>query len=162
MHWSPERKIHSQDSLLDIVSGWRLQGLRCVFTNGCFDILHEGHVRYLSEARSLGDRLVVGLNADESVKRLKGPTRPVNPERSRALVVAALASVDAVVLFGEDTPAVLIEKLSPDILVKGGDWPVDQIAGAGWVLAHGGKVFSLQFHDGFSTTSLMQKIQSKP
>ncbi|MBP8726441.1 MAG: D-glycero-beta-D-manno-heptose 1-phosphate adenylyltransferase [Saprospiraceae bacterium] len=162
MHWSPERKIHTQDALLDIVSGWRRQGLRCVFTNGCFDILHEGHVRYLSEARGLGDRLVVGLNADESVRRLKGPSRPVNREGSRALVVAALAAVDAVVLFGEDTPAGLIEKLSPDILVKGGDWPADQIAGADWVLSHGGKVFSLQFHDGFSTTSLMQKIQSKP
>ncbi|MCC6753398.1 MAG: D-glycero-beta-D-manno-heptose 1-phosphate adenylyltransferase [Saprospiraceae bacterium] len=162
MHWSPERKIHSQQSLEAVVSEWKRQGLICVFTNGCFDILHEGHVRYLSEARALGDRLIVGLNSDEGVKRLKGSSRPVNSQSSRAIVVAALASVDAVVVFGEDTPAGLIQHLTPNILVKGGDWPVDQIAGAEWVIAHGGKVFSLQFHDGFSTTTLLQKIQSKP
>ena len=136
------------------------EGKRIVFTNGCFDILHRGHVTYLAEARKLGDLLVVGVNSDASVKRLKGPERPINNENDRSYVLSQLKSVDFTEIFAEDTPLNLILKVRPKILVKGGDWKIDQIVGAKEVLADGGDVFSLNFVDGYSTTSIIQKIQA--
>ncbi|HMQ75619.1 MAG TPA: D-glycero-beta-D-manno-heptose 1-phosphate adenylyltransferase [Flavobacteriales bacterium] len=139
---------------------WRVKGDRIVFTNGCFDILHRGHVNYLEEAAQLGDRLVVGINSDASVRRLgKGPDRPLNDELSRALVVAALRCVDAVVIFDEDTPLELITAIQPDVLAKGGDWKPEQIVGADVVKARGGSVHSLKLVDGFSTTALVERIR---
>ncbi len=135
------------------------KGKRIVFTNGCFDILHRGHVTYLSEARKLGDLLVVGLNADASVKRLKGPERPINNEKDRQYVLSELKAVDFVEIFTEDTPLSLILTVKPKILVKGGDWKIDQIVGAKEVIHDGGDVFSLNFVDGYSTTNLIHKIQ---
>jgi len=134
---------------------------RVVFTNGCFDILHVGHARYLKDAKALGDILVVGVNADSSVKRLKGPERPIQTENDRAELIASLGSVDFVTLFEEDTPRELIEKIAPDVLVKGGDWPVDKIEGSKFVLARGGEVKSLPFHPGHSTTSLIERIDKR-
>jgi D-beta-D-heptose 7-phosphate kinase/D-beta-D-heptose 1-phosphate adenosyltransferase len=139
---------------------WRMKGDRIVFTNGCFDILHRGHVEYLQEAAALGDRLVVGLNSDTSVRRQnKGPERPLNDEQSRAKVLAALRLVDAVIIFEEDTPLELIQAIGPDVLVKGGDWSEDRIVGAPLVRAHGGSVHSLKLVDGFSTTALVERIR---
>ena len=134
---------------------------KIVFTNGCFDILHRGHVAYLNEAKALGDVLVVGLNSDASVKRLKGSERPVNSEQDRKFVLENLKSVDFVEVFSEDTPLNLIKKVMPNILVKGGDWKIEQIVGSKEVLANGGQVLSLNFIDGFSTTSTINKIQNK-
>ncbi len=134
---------------------------RVVFTNGCFDILHVGHARYLRDAKMLGDVLVVGVNTDSSVKRLKGPERPIQNENDRAELLASLACVDFVTLFDEDTPRELIEKIAPDILVKGGDWPVEKIEGSKFVLARGGEVKSLPFHPGHSTTSLIERIDKR-
>ena len=131
-----------------------------IFTNGCFDILHVGHVRYLQEARALGDILVIGLNSDSSVKRLKGNERPVQQEQDRAEILAALLSVDYVCLFSEDTPLELIKKVHPNILVKGGDWAVEKIVGSDFVISHGGSVKSLPFHQGRSTTGIINKIVS--
>lgn len=135
------------------------QGKRIVFTNGCFDILHRGHVTYLAEARKLGDLLVIGLNSDASVKRLKGPERPINNEGDRQYVLSQLKSVDFVEIFTDDTPLELIKKINPKVLVKGGDWKIDQIVGAKEVIANGGDVFSLNFVDGYSTTNIIHKIQ---
>jgi D-beta-D-heptose 7-phosphate kinase/D-beta-D-heptose 1-phosphate adenosyltransferase len=137
----------------------RLNGHRIVFTNGCFDILHEGHVRYLADARSLGDLLIVGINSDASVSRLKGAERPINGQESRSRVLASLEVVDLVVVFDTDTPEELIHLIRPDILVKGGDWSVDQIVGGAFVNSYGGEVKSLPFHTGFSTTGLVEKIR---
>ena len=134
-----------------------LMGKKIVFTNGCFDILHLGHVQYLSQAKDLGDILVIGLNSDLSVKRLKGETRPVNPEHARALVLAALQFVDYVILFEEGTPFELIQKIIPDVLVKGGDYQKDQIVGADIVTANGGEVVVLDFVDGYSTTHIINQ-----
>ncbi|MBL7953139.1 MAG: D-glycero-beta-D-manno-heptose 1-phosphate adenylyltransferase [Flavobacteriales bacterium] len=142
------------------VNIWRMKGDRIVFTNGCFDILHRGHVEYLQEAAALGDRLVIGLNSDSSVRRLgKAADRPLNDQDSRAKVLAALRLVDAVVIFDQDTPLELIQVLGPDVLVKGGDWKADQIVGANVVTARGGEVRSLKLVDGFSTTALVEKIR---
>ena len=135
------------------------KGRKIVFTNGCFDILHKGHVSYLSEAKKLGDLLVVGLNSDMSVKRLKGNDRPINNEEDRKYVLSNLKSVDFVEIFCEDTPLNLIKKIMPSILVKGGDWKIDQIVGAKEVIENGGDIFSLNFVDGYSNTSMIQKIQ---
>ena len=132
---------------------------KIVFTNGCFDILHRGHVTYLAEAKKLGDLLVIGLNSDLSVKRLKGSERPINNEVDRAYVLSQLKSVDFVEVFTEDTPLNLILKIRPKVLVKGGDWKIDQIVGGKEVISFGGNVFSLNFVDGYSTTSTSSKIQ---
>lgn len=132
---------------------------KVVFTNGCFDLLHPGHVRYLRAARALGDVLVVGVNSDASVRRLKGPERPLVDEGSRCEVLAALEMVDAVAIFGEDTPYELIRAVEPDVLVKGGDWKVDQIVGADVVRARGGRVRSLAFAPGYSTSALVERIR---
>ena len=142
--------------------GLRSAGHRIVFTNGVFDILHPGHVRYLQQARALGDALVVGLNADASVRRNKGPERPINDERERAEILAALACVDAVVIFGEDTPAEIIKAIQPDVLVKGADWAEDAIVGRDTVEAGGGKVVRVPVEQGFSTTSIIEKVKALP
>ncbi len=134
------------------------QGLRVVFTNGCFDLLHVGHIRYLKEARSLGDLLVVGMNSDSSVKDLKGSGRPVQSEQDRAEILASLAAVDFVCLFSEPTPLDLIRTIQPDVLVKGGDWPVEKIVGSDFVLNRGGQVRSLAFYPGHSSSQLIEKI----
>lgn len=152
-------KVLALPALRRRLAGHRRAGQRIVFTNGVFDLLHPGHVRYLRAARRLGDLLVVGLNSDRSVRRLaKGPERPVVRERDRAEVLAALEMVDYVVIFGQDTPYELIEALRPDVLVKGGDWTVDRIVGADLVQARGGTVESLRFAPGYSTTGIVRKI----
>jgi rfaE bifunctional protein nucleotidyltransferase chain/domain len=138
----------------------RSAGHRIVFTNGVFDLLHPGHVRYLQAARALGDLLIIGLNADESVRRNKGPSRPINSESERAEVLAALECVDAVVIFTEDTPAGIIRDVEPDILVKGADWAADAIVGRDTVEARGGRVVRLPVEQGYSTTSLVNRIRS--
>lgn len=135
------------------------KGKKIVFTNGCFDIIHKGHVAYLNEAKKLGDLLVVGINSDASVKRLKGPERPINQEMDRQYVMSQLKPVDFVEVFEEDTPLNLILKVKPSVLVKGGDWKIEQIVGGKEVIENGGEVFSLQFVDGYSTTSIIHKIQ---
>jgi D-glycero-beta-D-manno-heptose 1-phosphate adenylyltransferase len=140
----------------------RAQGKRIVFTNGVFDILHPGHVRYLREARALGDVLIVGINSDRSVRALaKAPNRPVNGEAERAEVLGALASVDAVVIFDEDTPHAIISALQPDVLVKGADWGENEIVGRDVVEARGGRVVRVQLADGYSTTSLIDRIRAR-
>ncbi|MDR1313146.1 MAG: D-glycero-beta-D-manno-heptose 1-phosphate adenylyltransferase [Deltaproteobacteria bacterium] len=135
-------------------------GKTLVFTNGCFDILHPGHLDYLARARELGDALYVGLNSDDSVRRLKGHKRPVNGQGVRALMLSGLSMVDGVAVFDEDTPLNLIRRLMPDVLVKGGDWPPEKIVGGPEVLAEGGRVLSLPFLDGYSTSSLIARILS--
>jgi D-glycero-beta-D-manno-heptose 1-phosphate adenylyltransferase len=137
---------------------WRFNGDKIVFTNGCFDILHAGHIHSLASAAQFGNRLVVGLNSDASVRDIKKPGRPLQDEDSRALVVAALDPVDAVVLFNDKTPKDLIEAVKPDVLVKGGDYKVSDIAGADFVLANGGRVEIIALVDGYSTTAVEQKI----
>ncbi len=151
-------KVVSVDALNTELNKIR-KNKKVVFTNGCFDILHVGHVTYLQQARALGDFLVVGLNADASVRKLKGPTRPVQCEEDRAVILSALGCVDFVVVFQDDTPKILIEKVTPDILVKGGDWPIDKIVGADYVLSKGGKVKSLPFVEGRSSTSIIEKVK---
>ena len=132
---------------------------RVVFTNGCFDLLHPGHIRGFEQARQLGDALIVGLNSDSSVRQLKGPTRPVISEQERAEILSALEAVDAVVIFNELTPREVIARLLPDVLVKGGDWPGDQIVGREEVEAAGGRVVSIPFVPGYSTTTILQRIR---
>lgn len=155
---APAEKLLTREELLARFG--RPRDLRVVFTNGCFDLLHRGHVEYLHEARAMGDVLIVGLNTDASVRRLKGPERPLNAEDDRALVLAGLAAVDAVVLFGEDTPHALISALLPDVLVKGGDYRHDQIVGADEVERAGGRVETVPLVPGRSTTSLVQRMRS--
>ena len=157
---SIDRRVVDLTNLRRLCNIWRMKGDRIVFTNGCFDILHRGHVEYLQEAAALGDRLVVAVNGDASVRRQgKGPDRPLNDESSRAKVLAALRLVDAVILFDEDTPLALIKAIVPDVLVKGGDWPGERIVGAEVVMAAGGEVRSLKLVDGFSTTALVDRIR---
>ncbi len=141
------------------VEDLRRQGKSVVFTNGVFDLLHPGHVRYLSDARRHGDRLIVGLNSDRSVRAIKGPARPVVPEGERAEVLAALACVDAVCLFDEDTPHAIISRLQPDVLVKGADWAADEIVGRDVVEQRGGRVVRIPFAQGYSTTRMIDKIR---
>lgn len=131
---------------------------KIVFTNGCFDIIHKGHVTYLNEAKSLGDYLIVGINSDDSVKRLKGNDRPINNENDRAFVMDNVKAVDDVLIFQEDTPYEIIKEIIPDILVKGGDWKEENIVGSDIVKKNGGKVISLRFVDDYSTTNILKKI----
>jgi len=152
-------KIVSQEELVEVTACAKRDGRRVVFTNGCFDLLHPGHVRCLSEARALGDVLVVAINSDRSVQDNKGPERPLVPERDRAEVLAALASVDYVAIFDEPTPRALISRVLPSVLVKGADWPLDQVAGREEVEAAGGRVVSIPLAPGYSTTKLMQRIR---
>ena len=154
-------KIFTLDTLLHQLNRWRLLNKKIVFTNGVFDILHEGHIASLSEAALHGHILIVGINADASVKRLKGEGRPVNGENSRMLLMASLVMVDAVILFEEDTPLNLITSILPDVLVKGGDYTVEQIAGAKEVIANGGEVKIVPILEGFSTTVIIEKMQGR-
>lgn len=142
-----------------LISGWRILSDVIVFTNGCFDILHRGHANYLAEAAQLGHRLIVGLNSDASVRRLKGDTRPVNDWMARAEVLASLQWVDAVVGFDEDTPKNLIEHTCPNVLVKGGDYKAEEVVGYDFVKDHGGYTAIINFVDGYSTTSILEKMQ---
>ena len=151
-------KILDNQELLSERERLRREGKRVVFTNGCFDLLHPGHVRYLKEARALGDVLIVALNSDASVRRLKGEGRPIMNEGERGEVMAALESVDYVTVFDEETPRELIAVLLPDVLVKGGDWPVEQIVGREEVESAGGTTLSLPYIEGSSTTSIIQRI----
>lgn len=155
-----KNKIITHDGLQKRLSQWRDQGLRIVFTNGCFDLLHRGHVEYLSKASDMGDVLVVGLNTDASVRRLKGESRPVNDEAARAMVLASLACVDAVVLFGEDTPYELIKAVRPDVLVKGADYKPEEIVGYDIVTSYGGKVETVDLVEGYSTTGTIAALKS--
>ena len=157
----PVTKILRPRALKRRLDVLRRQGKRIVFTNGCFDLIHPGHVRYLRAAKRLGDVLVVGLNSDASVRRLKGPGRPLVPQRDRCEVMAALEMVDYVTVFGEDTPYELIKQVQPDVLVKGGDWRPEDIVGADIVRARGGVVRSLRFTRGYSTTRLVERIVRK-
>jgi D-glycero-beta-D-manno-heptose 1-phosphate adenylyltransferase len=153
-------KIFTLNELKHQLNRWRLINKTIVFTNGVFDILHEGHIASLSEAALYGHILIVGINSDESVKRLKGESRPVNNEGSRTLLMASLVMVDAIILFEEDTPLNLITAILPDVLVKGGDYTIDQIVGATEVMANGGEVKIVPILEGFSTTGIIEKMKS--
>ena len=139
----------------------RASGKTIVFTNGVFDLLHPGHVRYLQHARSLGDALIVGINSDRSVRKVKGPERPINPEQERAEILAALECVDAVAIFGEETPFEIISAIAPDVLVKGADWAEDAIVGRDIVEARGGRVVRASIEEGYSTTKILRDIRDK-
>ena len=154
-----EQKIVGRDFFNE--NALKLHQQKIVFTNGCFDVLHFGHVHYLLEARKLGDILVVGLNSDDSVRRLKGPARPINGEKERAFVLAALGCVDYVVLFEEDTPENLIKAVRPDVMVKGGDYALDQIVGADFVRQNGGSVTTIPFVEGYSSTYIIEQLKTK-
>lgn len=154
-----ETKVMSLQQLQARVAAWRTTGKTIAFTNGCFDILHEGHIFSLSAAAKEADYLIVGVNSDNSVKRLKGPDRPVNHEHSRALILANLAVTDAIVVFDEDTPLQLISSILPDVLVKGGDYTIEQIVGSKEVIANGGRVVINPIVEGFSTTGIIQHIK---
>ena len=151
--------VMSLDDIILRFGREKRNGKRVVFTNGCFDLLHPGHIQSLESARDLGDALIVGINSDASVKRLKGPGRPVLPELERAEILASLESVDAVVVFDEPTPQRVIAAVLPDVLVKGGDWPDDQIVGREEVEAAGGKVVRAEIVEGYSTTEILKKIR---
>jgi len=153
-----ESRIIDRDGIKKLLAQWRVLGKTVAFTNGCFDILHRGHIYSLSQAAKEADCLVVGLNSDASTKRLKGEHRPVNDQQSRAILLASLLMVDAVVIFEEDTPLELIKTVAPDVLVKGGDYTIDQVVGAKEVIAAGGKVVINPILQGYSTTGLIEKI----
>lgn len=150
-------KLLTGQRLVDTIAKWHSDNETIVFTNGCFDIIHRGHAEYLAKAADLGTKLIVGLNTDDSVRRLKGPTRPVNNEQARAIVLSAFGFIDAVALFSDDTPRNLIMQVQPDILVKGGDYRIEDIVGYDIVTARGGRVLTLPFVDGYSTTSTIKK-----
>ena len=152
-------KVVDPGELVRMVQRWHKLGKKVVFTNGCFDILHQGHLEVLSRAAELGDVLVIGVNSDESVHRLKGPERPVNDEGFRSLMLASLTIVDAVCIFREDTPLELISQVLPDVLVKGGDYQPEQIVGADLVKAHSGEVVTIPLVEGYSTSNLIRRIR---
>lgn len=159
-HKKLSKKVVTKDTLKNLLEDWKMQKQQIVFTNGCFDILHRGHVEYLCHARDLGDKLILGLNTDASVKRLgKSPERPINSEETRATILAGLECVDAIILFDEDTPLELIDFVQPDVLVKGNDYKAEDIVGYDIVTAKGGKVVTIQLVDGFSTTKLIEKMK---
>ncbi len=160
-HTHPSAKVLTRDALQDAVGVWKNQGKKIVFTNGCFDLLHRGHIQYLYEAAELGDVLVVGINSDESVSDLKGPGRPIQDEISRSELIASLGFVAATSIFGEDTPLNLIQIVQPDFLVKGGDYTVETVVGAEEVMSYGGQVCLLSFLPGYSTSKLEKKIKSQ-
>lgn len=153
-------KIVELSQALKIREEWKKQGESVVFTNGCFDILHLGHVDYLEKAKNAGQKMIVGLNTDQSVKKLKGPQRPINNQYARSRILASLAFVDLVILFDEDTPLELIQSLLPDVLIKGNDYTIDTIVGAKEVLANGGEVKTIELVPNYSTTELIKKIES--
>ena len=149
------------DNFINAINDHKKDSKKIVFTNGCFDILHVGHIRYLSEAKSLGDILVIGINSDKSVKELKGPARPINSLSDRALILSELRYVDYVVSFEEQTPLELIKIIMPDILVKGGDYTIETVVGSSEVIHSGGQVKLLQFHNGYSSTNYIDKIKKQ-
>ena len=155
-----QNKILNKDNLAEWVAECRAKGSKIVFSNGCFDILHRGHVEYLVKAANFGDKMLIGLNTDASVKRLKGPSRPINDEYARAIVLAGLEFVSAVVLFDEDTPYNLIKAVQPDVLVKGSDYKPEDIVGYDIVTAKGGRVETIDFVDGYSTTRTIEKSRN--
>ncbi len=155
-----ELKIMSLAQLVLARNKWASENQKVVFTNGCFDILHFGHIHYLADAADCGDKLIVGLNSDSSVSALKGPSRPINDIMTRKTLLSSLSFVDAVIVFEKATPLELIQELTPDVLVKGGDWETSQIIGSDWVLQHGGEVLSVPFIEGYSTTSIETKIKN--
>ncbi len=152
-------KIVDQRKLDSILAGWRMKSDKIIFTNGCFDLLHGGHIHLLSSAKDFGTRLIVGLNSDASVKRLKGDQRPIQNENDRAIIMSSQHLVDAVILFEEDTPLNLIQFIKPDILVKGGDWEISKIVGADFVKSHGGEVKTIPYLEGNSTSLLEEKLK---
>ena len=154
-------KIFTKENLVKQVFAWKMLGKKIVLTNGVFDVLHKGHVASLSEAASYGEILIVAVNSDASVKRLKGPTRPINDENARALLLASLVQTDAIVIFEEDTPLELIKVLLPDVLVKGGDYTIEQIAGAKEVIAAGGEVKIATIVEGISSTKIIEKMNDE-
>jgi len=154
-----KNKIFTLNNLQKQVAAWRVSGKTIAFSNGCFDILHEGHIYSLNQAAAEADILIIGVNSDASVKRLKGPERPVNNEISRSIVLSNLAVVDAVIVFEEDTPLKLIQAIMPDVIVKGGDYTVEQIVGANEVIANGGRVVINELVEGFSTTGIIAHIK---
>ncbi|HEY1024504.1 MAG TPA: D-glycero-beta-D-manno-heptose 1-phosphate adenylyltransferase [Sphingobacteriaceae bacterium] len=154
-----KNKVVHADQLTALVESWRLQQKKIVFTNGCFDLLHLGHIDYLVKAAEFGDKLIIGLNSDRSTTELKGPNRPITNETSRAHILAALFFVDAVILFDEPTPFNLISTIKPDVLIKGADYTIDQIVGADIVLQNGGEVKTLEYLEGYSTTAIEHKIK---
>jgi len=154
-----KEKIITDETLGPLLTYWRLKDNRIVFTNGCFDILHRGHIEYLSKTASLGDIVVVGLNSDRSVRKIKGNDRPLQDEYLRALVMASLKQVTGVCLFDEETPYNLISRVKPDVLVKGGDYKVEEIVGADVVKGYGGEVVTIDFVEGYSTSGLIEKLQ---
>lgn len=154
-----ENKIVSLEEAIKRAEDWQKEGKKIVFTNGCFDIVHLGHIDYLEKARNLGDKLILGLNTDASVKRLKGETRPVVNEYARSRMMAAFEFIDAVILFDEPTPLEVIQEIQPDILVKGDDYAVETIVGADFVMGKGGEVKTIPLVKGYSTTSLIEKIK---
>lgn len=154
-----EKKIMTLKEAKAMMHAWKVIGKTVAFTNGCFDILHPGHLFSIAQAAKEADYLIVGLNSDDSIKRLKGPGRPINDTASRAIIIANLAMVDAIVVFEEDTPHALISALLPDVLVKGGDYTIDTIVGAKEVIANGGKVIINPIVEGFSTTNIIEKIK---
>lgn len=155
-----QNKLIDKEHLSKLIANYRLKNQRIVFTNGCFDILHLGHITYLAQAASLGNRLIVGINSDNSVQKLKGKHRPIQDEKSRSLIMASMHVVSAVIVFDEDTPLELIKLIKPDFLVKGGDWEPAQIVGATEVTAYGGEVKSIPFVEGYSTTAIETKIKT--
>jgi rfaE bifunctional protein nucleotidyltransferase chain/domain len=158
-HTTLAHKIFSLSDLVTQVQNWKAEGRKVVFTNGCFDLLHAGHIAYLTEAANLGDILIVGLNSDHSVQRIKGPERPINDENTRSAVLAGMFFIDALVFFSDDTPLEVIKALKPDVLVKGGDYEINQIVGAKEILKNGGSVKVLSFLPGYSSTSIIEKIR---
>jgi D-glycero-beta-D-manno-heptose 1-phosphate adenylyltransferase len=152
--------VDNDDNLKRLVAYWRFHEKKIVFTNGCFDLIHRGHIDYLAKAADLGNALIVGLNTDDSVSRIKGKQRPVQDEQSRALILASLHFVNAVVLFDEDTPYNLIQKIQPDVLVKGGDYQPDKIVGYDIVTKNGGEITTIEFLEGYSTSAIIQKLKS--
>lgn len=155
-----KRKISDPEQLRSSLNVWRLLGKRIVFTNGCFDLLHLGHIDYLSKAADLGDKLIIGLNSDSSASELKGPGRPIIDQTSRSVMLASFSFVDALILFDEPTPIELIRWIRPDVLVKGADYTVDQIVGSDFILQNGGEVKTIEYLPGYSTTLIEQKIKS--
>ncbi|MCD8740197.1 D-glycero-beta-D-manno-heptose 1-phosphate adenylyltransferase [Mucilaginibacter roseus] len=145
----------------NLVSSWQAEGKKVVFTNGVFDLLHIGHITYLAKAAEAGDKLILGLNSDSSVKRIKGESRPINDQNSRAALLAAMFFIDAIIIFGEDTPLDLISTLLPDILIKGADYSVENIVGAKEVIANGGEVKTITFVEGYSSTSIINRIKDQ-
>ena len=153
-------KVYNLDALTTQVEQWKLASNKVVFTNGCFDIIHRGHIEVLARTADLGDKLIIGLNSDQSIQKLKGEDRPIIDEQSRAILLAALSFVDAIVLFSEDTPLKLISALLPDVLAKGGDYEIETIVGHEIVQKNGGKVKLVSFVDGFSSTTIIDKIKN--